>query len=135
LTQYALAVDRVNDQVNYLFQPCHPAILRLICQVVEAGERAGIPVTVCGEMAGDPLMTLVLLGLGVRQLSMNALSVPQVKRIIRAGSATVARALAARALALGTSEQVEAEIMETMEDLYPDLHLSSADELDEDTIF
>ena len=134
LTQYALAIDRVNEHVNYLFKPFHPAILRLIQQVVTSADAASIPAAVCGEMAGDPLMTLVLLGLGVRRLSMSALAVPTVKRVIRCVRASDARALAERIVQLGTAEAVEAEVTETMRSVIPDQRLLVGDELDEETV-
>ena len=84
LTQYTLAIDRGDEQVASLYDPLHPAVLRLIQFTVEAGLRARIPVSVCGEIAGDPRYTALLLGLGVRELSMSANSVPVVKRRLRA---------------------------------------------------
>jgi phosphotransferase system enzyme I (PtsI) len=69
--------------VAYLYEPLHPAILRALRQVCAEGEKAGIEVAMCGEMAGEPLYTLVLLGLGFRELSMNGPSIPRVKRILR----------------------------------------------------
>lgn len=134
LTQYALAIDRVNEQVNYLFRPYHPAILRLIRQVVVAAGDANIPVTICGEMAGDPLMTLVLIGLGVRDLSMSSLAIPTVKRVIRASRATDAQELASRVLDLPTASDVEEELYRTMQELFPDERFSLSDDLDEDTV-
>jgi phosphotransferase system enzyme I (PtsI) len=83
LVQYALAIDRVNEHVAHLYEPLHPAILRLIKQAAEAGRRAGIPVSLCGEMAGEPLYVPILLGFELHSLSMNALAVPRVKKIIR----------------------------------------------------
>ncbi|MCW2244793.1 phosphotransferase system enzyme I (PtsI) [Azospirillum fermentarium] len=84
LTQYTLAIDRGDEQVASLYDPLHPAVLRLIQFTVEAGLRARIPVSVCGEIAGDPRYTALLLGLGVRELSMSSNSVPVVKRRLRA---------------------------------------------------
>jgi phosphotransferase system enzyme I (PtsI) len=83
LTMYTLAIDRRDEQVAHLYDPLHPAVLRLIQFATEAGLRARIPVSICGEMAGDPRFTALLLGLGLRELSMNAASIPVVKQRIR----------------------------------------------------
>src|SRR5690349_5370880 len=83
LMQYLLAIDRSNDRVAYLYDPLHPAMLRTLSQIADAARTARIPVTVCGEMAGDPEQTPILVGLGFEQLSMNAGSIPQIKRLIR----------------------------------------------------
>lgn len=83
LIQYALAIDRVDDEVSYLYNPLHPSVLRLIEMTVRAADRANIPVTVCGEMAGDPKLIEVLLGLGLRQLSMDAANLLEAKAIVR----------------------------------------------------
>ena len=82
LTMYTLAIDRSEEQVAHLYNPLHPAVLRLIQFSVDAALRARIPVSVCGEMAGDPRYTALLLGLGVRELSMVASAVPRVKHRI-----------------------------------------------------
>jgi len=83
LTMYTLAIDRGDERVAKLYNPLHPAVLRLIQFTVEAGLRARIPVAVCGEIAGDPRFTALLLGLGVRELSMSAPGLPRVKQRIR----------------------------------------------------
>ena len=83
LTMYTLAIDRADEQVAHLYNPLHPGVLRLIQFAVQAGMRARIPVSVCGEIAGDPRYTALLLGLGVRELSMAGLSLPRVKQRIR----------------------------------------------------
>ena len=98
LIQYSLAIDRVNEQVAHMYQPLHPAILRLIHQTIEAGHRAGIPVAMCGEMAGDPLYMLILLGLGLDGLSMNPVTIPRVKQVIRLISYAESRRLVLEAL-------------------------------------
>jgi phosphotransferase system enzyme I (PtsI) len=83
LTQYTLAIDRADEAVAHLYNPLHPAVLRLIQFATEAALRARIPIAVCGEMAGDPRFTALLLGLGIRDLSMSAPNIPRVKRRIR----------------------------------------------------
>jgi phosphotransferase system enzyme I (PtsI) len=87
LIQYTLAIDRTNDEVNYLYDPAHPAVLKLIRGTIVAANRIGIPVSLCGEMAGDPRYTQLLLGLGLTQFSMHPASLLEVKRIIRASHA------------------------------------------------
>lgn len=83
LIQYTIAIDRGNDQVAALFNPLNPAVLRLMEFSIEAGLRAGIPVSICGEMAADPKFTALLLGLGIREMSMGFSSLPRVKHCIR----------------------------------------------------
>jgi len=86
LIQYALAIDRVDDEVNYLYDPLHPAVLRLIKMTIDAGKSAGIPVAMCGEMAGDPRYTRLLLGMGLSEFSMHHTALPEVKSVIHASS-------------------------------------------------
>ncbi len=83
LIQYTLAIDRVDDAVNYLYDPLHPAVLRLIAMTIKAGQEAQIPVGMCGEMAGDPHYTRLLLGLGLREFSMHPSGLLEIKRIVR----------------------------------------------------
>ena len=83
LTMYTLAIDRGDEQVAHLYNPLHPAVLRLIKFSAEAGFRARIPFSICGEMAGDPRYTALLLGLGYRELSMSSSNIPRVKERIR----------------------------------------------------
>ena len=94
LTMYTLAIDRADEQVAHLYNPLHPAVLRLIEFSVQAALRARIPVSVCGEIAGDPFYSALLLGLGVRDLSMSAPSLPRVKQRIRALELSAAEARA-----------------------------------------
>ncbi len=82
LIQYTMAVDRVNEYVSYLYEPLHPSLIRLIGEVAKAANAAKIPVTVCGEMAGEPMIAPVLVGLGIRELSMSAVSIPEVKATV-----------------------------------------------------
>jgi phosphotransferase system enzyme I (PtsI) len=108
LIQYTLAVDRGNEYVNYLYDPLHPALLRLIDGVVRAGRDEGIPVSICGEMAGDPVVAPVLLGLGVEELSMHAAAVPEIKNVIRSNNLADFEMLATEALKLSCSREIEA---------------------------
>jgi phosphotransferase system enzyme I (PtsI) len=86
LIQYTLAIDRIDEDVNYLYQPSHPSVLQLIHKVLQAGVKAGIPVAMCGEMAGDPDLTRLLLGLGLREFSMQTNALLEVKNIINHSS-------------------------------------------------
>jgi phosphotransferase system enzyme I (PtsI) len=110
LIQYTLAVDRVNEYVSYLYEPLHPALLRLIGEVAAAARAANIPVTICGEMAGEPLIAPVLLGLGIRELSMSAVSIPEVKAMIRKISIKEVEALAQKMLKLPTAADIRAMV-------------------------
>ncbi len=107
LVQYTLAVDRTNTRVAHLYQPTHPAVLRLLREVAQAGREAGKPVTICGELAGDPRFTGLLLGLGLRQFSMNPASLTRVKQAVREWSCQDAEGLAEPLLACSTAEEVE----------------------------
>ena len=120
LIQYSLAIDRVNEHVSYLYEPLHPAILRLIRRVVEAGHDAGIPVSMCGEMAGEPFYSYALLGLGLDELSMNAASIPRVKRILRKSVAYEAKEFAGSLLLHATAAEIGRALRKKVEDLFPD---------------
>lgn len=110
LVQYTLAVDRGNANLASRFTPLHPAVLRLIQRTVEVGHASGLDVSVCGEMASQPIMAFALIGLGVRQLSVAGRSVPLVKRIVRGVSASVAAEAANAALATKTARDAEREL-------------------------
>ncbi|HLL25160.1 MAG TPA: phosphoenolpyruvate--protein phosphotransferase [Kofleriaceae bacterium] len=112
LIQYTMAVDRVNEYVSYLYEPLHPSLLRLIEMVAKAANAANIPVTVCGEMAGEPMIAPVLLGLGIRELSMSAVSVPEVKATVRATTIGDAEALMGRVKKLATAAEIRAMVSE-----------------------
>jgi phosphoenolpyruvate-protein phosphotransferase (PTS system enzyme I) len=111
LIQYTLAADRENDDVNYLYEPLHPAILRLIKTVCDAGAKADVPVSLCGEMASDPRYTWVLVGLGLRELSMQAAAIPVVKNVIRSSSLDEMEALAAAVLECETASDARERVM------------------------
>ncbi|MFA6350265.1 MAG: phosphoenolpyruvate--protein phosphotransferase [Candidatus Omnitrophota bacterium] len=107
LIQYSLAVDRTNEKVAYLYDPAHPAVLRMIKSVIDAAHNAGIWVGMCGEMAGDPAFALILLGLGLDEFSMPPQVIPQIKYIIRSITLKEAKVFAQQALKLTTGKQVE----------------------------
>lgn len=112
LIQYALAIDRENDDVNYLYEPLHPAIVRLIKLICDAGANADVPVSLCGEMASDPRYTWVLVGLGLRELSMQASAIPVVKNVIRSSSLDEMETLAAAVLACETAVEARRLVMQ-----------------------
>lgn len=107
LVQYTLAVDRTNEQTANLYQPAHPSILRLIKQTVEAGHQEGIHVGLCGEMASEPIFALLLLGLGLDELSMSSLNILQIKDLVRSFYFKDAQEIAEEALQLSSAEDVE----------------------------
>jgi len=110
LIQYSLAVDRVNEKIAHLYEPAHPAVLRMIKWTCNAATRSGIPCSICGEMAGDPLYTEVLIGLGVTGLSMSSVSLPQVRAEIAQIDYKEARSLAVEIMKMGTAEEIKALI-------------------------
>ena len=106
LTQYMMAADRGNASVAHLSDSFHPAVLRMVRNAVEAGHTAGIPVGMCGELAGKPDAAPLLIGLGIDELSMNAPCIPEMKAVIRTLSAEACRNLAERALDLDDGDKV-----------------------------
>jgi phosphotransferase system enzyme I (PtsI) len=116
LIQYTLAIDRVDDTVNYLYDPLHPAILRLIRMVIEAGRAAGKTVAMCGEMAGDPRFTRLLLGIGLRELSMQPGSLLEIKEIVRGAD-------------VGELERATADLFTRLDDEDPELLLDALNRL------
>lgn len=106
LIQYSLAIDRVNEHVAYLYEPLHPAIIRVVKQIVDAAHKAGIKVGMCGEMAAEPLCALVLAGMGLDELSMNAYSIPRVKKMLRSIKMSDAREVAGKILGLSTAHEI-----------------------------
>jgi len=120
LIQYTLAVDRVNEHVSYLYEALHPAVLRCMREVVEAGHRAGLRVAVCGEMAGDHAYVLVLLGLGLDEISMNPLSIPRVKKILRMSTVEEARELCKEIFQMSSGAEIERYVRSTMAERFPE---------------
>jgi len=121
LIQYALAIDRDNEQVAHLYEPFHPAVLRMIHQVVEAGHKEGIDVSLCGEIAGDPLSVLVLLSLGLKEFSMNIGSIPLIKEMIRMLPLGDVRDGLTGILGLPTSKKIEDFVLRRAKSLLPDM--------------
>lgn len=121
LIQYTLAVDRVNEKVAYLYQPTHPAVLKLIRMTIEAGHRRGIWVGLCGEMAADPLLTPLLVGLNVDELSVAPAAVPMVKDAVRSVSFERARALSEQALECRNAAEVLALCRRLVGEVAPEL--------------
>ena len=115
LIQYTLAIDRQNRDVAYLYKPLHLSVLRSIQNIVNAAKAANIPVSMCGEMAGDPIYSLVLLALGFDELSMTAGQIPVVKNILRTASRAEAQTLLNAAMELTTAEEIERYIRTEME--------------------
>lgn len=114
LIQYLLAVDRNNRKVASMYEPLHPAVLQAVASTVQAASRAGKPVSLCGEMAADPVCTLVLIGMGLRSLSMSAFFIPVIKRLVRSVDMATAEAIATEALALSTVKEVKGFVFERM---------------------
>jgi phosphoenolpyruvate-protein phosphotransferase (PTS system enzyme I) len=120
LIQYTLAVDRTNEKVAGLFCPAHPAVLKLIRDTIRAGTRNSISVSVCGEMGGDPLYTLLLLGLGLNIFSMNGPDIPEVKKIIRSTTMDHARQVARRVMSFDSERQVMHFLREETRKIIPE---------------
>jgi phosphotransferase system enzyme I (PtsI) len=120
LIQYTLAVDRTNEKVAGLFTPAHPAVLQLIRDVIRAGGRNSISVSVCGEMAGEPLYTLLLLGLGLNIFSMNGPDIPEVKKIIRSTTMEHARQVARKVMSFDSERQVMHFLREETRKIIPE---------------
>ncbi|MGZ8853220.1 MAG: phosphoenolpyruvate--protein phosphotransferase, partial [Thermoanaerobaculia bacterium] len=114
LIQYSLAIDRSNENVSYLYEPLHPALLRLIKGVIDAGKKAGIPVSMCGEMASDPIYATVLLGLGLEIFSMNPSNIPAIKNVIRSLRYKDCRRIAEVALQKKTAQEIEEFVIESV---------------------
>lgn len=122
LIQYSLAVDRTNEKIAYLYEPTHPAVLRLIKGVIEAGHRSNIWVGMCGEMSGEPSLALLLLGLGLDEFSMPSASLLEIKNIIRSVTQDRAQKIAEEALALTTAGAVEAHLKSRLKEILPAIY-------------
>ncbi len=126
LIQYGLAIDRVNELVSDLYNPFHPAVIRMIRQTVEAAKAARIPVAICGEMAGDPLAIVLFVGMELDSLSMNPISIPRVKKILRALTREKSARLMNDVFQMTTTEEIERFLKKEVGHLMPmsNKHLS-----------
>ncbi len=120
LIQYSLAIDRVNESVTHLYEPLHPAILRLVKDVVHAAHQAGIRVAMCGEMAGEPFYIPILLGLELDELSMNVLSIFRVKKILRSYTQRECKNLVRESMYLSTPEEIEDLVHASLREKFPE---------------
>lgn len=120
LIQYLLAVDRTNESVAHLYEPLHPAVLRVLRDLVEVAREHDIPLSMCGEMAADPLLAMVLIAFGLEELSMNAVAIPLIKTVVRRVERSAAERMLERALELRTAREVEEFALEQLMTLFPD---------------
>jgi phosphotransferase system enzyme I (PtsI) len=119
LVQYTLAVDRINERVAALYQPTSPAVIKLIRDVARAGKRKNIPVSCCGEAAADLEYAMLLIGLGLRTLSVSSGSIPQLKRFVRSVTIEQCEAAARKAITLDSDVQVAAFLRDTARTIVP----------------
>ena len=121
LIQYTIAIDRRNEETLPLYEPLHPAVLRLIQNVLRVAVDAGIDITVCGEMAGDPVLSVLLVGMGYEKLSMSPTVIPEIKKVISSISAEDAQHLVAEIMKLSTAGEIETYIWREAMDRFPEL--------------
>jgi phosphotransferase system enzyme I (PtsI) len=119
LIQYTMAVDRGNERVANLYQPAHPAILRLLERVIEVGVDRDVEVALCGEICGEPIYTLLLLGMGLRELSLSAALIPEVKKVIRSVTMERAREVARTAVSMGEADQTQRYLHASLRQVLP----------------
>jgi phosphoenolpyruvate-protein phosphotransferase len=117
LIQYLLAVDRNNRKVAPLYEPLHPAVLRAIAATVRAAKKAGKPLGICGEMASDPVCALVLIGLGIEQLSMGSFYIPSIKRLVRSVEYATARDMVRKVLEMSSAQEIKGYLFGMMKKL------------------
>ncbi len=125
LIQYFLAVDRSNEFVSYLYKPLHPSVLRLLQQVIKAAQKEGKEVAICGEMAADPVSSLLLLGLGLKIFSMNPIFIPRVKKALRSVEFRTVKEAAEKALNLKTAQDIEEFFIEKILSRHPRAFLTT----------
>lgn len=120
LIQYTIGIDRSNEHVAYLYEPLHPGVLRFIKQAVDAGHQAGIPVALCGEMAGEPMYVPILLGLKIDSFSMNPASLPRVKNMIRRSSVRECCRFVNKVLRMRTAQEVNQSLRKMVVRRFPE---------------
>ncbi len=120
LIQYALAIDRINERVTYLYEPLHPAVLRLIKHVIDVGHNAGVRVAMCGEMAGEPAYIMILLGLEIDELSMNPLAIPRVKKIIQESTLKESKTLLEKVMTFSSAAVIREFVNNYMRERFPE---------------
>lgn len=118
LIQYTIAVDRGNEKVAYLYEPFHPGVLRLLKRIIDNAHAAGISVGMCGEMAADPLASIILLGMGLDHFSMSSFGIPQVKQIIRSVSLSEAENVVETIMEMDSYVEIDAHMREWMHDRF-----------------
>jgi phosphotransferase system enzyme I (PtsI) len=114
-----LAVDRGNPQVAYLFQPLHPSVLNCLFRIAEVAAKFNKSVRICGEISSNPFFAVLLLGIGFTQLSMNPLSIPTVRKVLREVSLDDSRAIAQKARTFITAQEVHQYLIQAVSDLIP----------------
>ena len=119
LIQYALAIDRVNENVSYLYEPLHPAVLRLLRNIINSAHDNGIPVAMCGEMAGEPFYMPILLGLGIDELSMNVMALPRVKSVLRSLDYKQSQLVTDSIFKLSTAQEIETLLKKEVKKHFP----------------
>ncbi len=123
LIQYYLAVDRSNEFVSYLYKPLHPSVLRLIKYIIDIAQKEGKEITVCGEMAAEPLSAIVLLGIGLRNFSMNPIFIPRIKKALRSVGYKSVKKIVQEAMNLKTAQEIEEYVIEKILVKYPQAFL------------
>jgi len=121
LIQYSLAIDRVNEHGNYLYEPLHPAVLRMIGGVGHAAHEQGIKVAMCGEMAGEPLYLPILVGIGLDELSMNAMSILRVKKLLREISYEDCKKITDEVLTFATAREIDRFVFLELRERFPEI--------------
>jgi len=124
LIQYALAVDRGNNEVAELYRASHPAVLKLLKMCIDAAAAAGVPANACGQMSGMPAFSMLLLGMGLRSMSVPPAAITEVKKVIRSVSLEQCRSVAERALTMDTAREIDVFLREELKKIVPELVLN-----------